>query len=186
MIENSSTPNISVVTPSSAFSWVKLLLMVVPYVVLYVVAIWLVAMTDSSPDRAGRLWLWFVPTVGLIAIHGGWQRMKSSGDSLPGYLIRQILHWGATAGVLHLLFWPTVMVYLNAETHGFVDIYILGLAALLAGVHVDWKMGLFGLFLVGSGIGIAFLDDNAMLITLAGLAVIGIGLSVVILRLRKA
>ena len=78
------------------------------------------------------------------------------------------------------------MVYLNAETHGFVDIYILGLAALLAGVHVDWKIGLFGLFLVGSDIGIALLDDNAMLMTLAGLAVIGVGLSVVILRLRKA
>ena len=98
MSETLATPDFPVETPSRSFSWVKLLLMVVPYVVLYVVAVWLVAMTDSSPDRAGRLWLWFVPAVGLIAIHGGWQRMKSSEDSISGYLIRQILHWGRPRG----------------------------------------------------------------------------------------
>jgi len=186
MSETLVTPDFPADTPSKSFSWVKLLLTVVPYVALYVVAVWLVAMTDSSPDQAGKLWLWFVPVVGLIAIYGGWHRMSVSGDSLPGYLIKQILHWGATAGVLHILFWPTVLVYLNAETHGFVDIYILGLSAILAGVYVDWKMGLFGLFLVGSGVGIAFLDDNAMLMTLTGFAVLAVGLSVLILRLRKA
>lgn len=186
MSETLATPNAPVATPSSAFSWIQLLLRVVPYVALYAVAIWLVAMTDSDPDRAGHLWKWFIPTVGLIAIYGGWQRMQTSGSPIHHYLIKQILHWGATVGVIYLLFWPTVLVFLTAETHGFVAIYILGLSAILAGVHLDWKMGLFGLFLIGSGIGIAFFDDNAMLMTLTGLAVIGIGLSVVILRLRKA
>jgi len=186
MSETPATPYSSVVTPASTFSWMKVILMVVPYVALYVVAVWLVAMTDSSPAEAAKLWLWFIPVVGLITIYGGWNRMRSTGTSISGYLLRQILHWGATAGVLHLLFWPTVLVYLNSETHGFVDIYILGLSALLAGVYVDWKMGLFGLFLLGSGVGIAFLDDNAMLMTLTGLAVVGVGLSVLILRLRRS
>ncbi len=186
MSETLATPNAPVATPSSAFSWIQLLLAVAPYVALYAVAIWLVAMTDSNPDRASSLWKWFIPAVGLIAIYGGWQRMQSSGAGISQYLTKQILHWGATMGVIYLLFWPTVLVFLTAESHGFVAIYILGLSAILAGVHLDWKMGLFGLFLIGSGIGIAFFDDNAMLMTLTGLAVIGIGLSVVILRLRKA
>jgi uncharacterized membrane protein len=42
---------------------------------------------------------------------------------------------------------------------------------------MDWKMALFGLFLVGSGVGIAFLNDNAMLLTLIGIAVVGVGIS---------
>ncbi len=185
MSETLATPNSSVATPPHAFSWIQLLLILVPYVALYAIAIWLVAMTDSNPDRATGLWEWFIPAVGLVGIVGGWHRMRSSGGGIPQYLIKQILHWGATLGVIYLLFWPTVLVFLTAETHGFVAIYIVGLAAILAGVHLDWKMGLFGLFLIGSGIGIAFFDDNAMLMTLTGLAVIGVIVSVVVLRLRK-
>lgn len=185
MSETPAAPNASVATPPRPFSWIQLLVTVVPYVALYAVAIWLVAMTDSDPARTSTLWEWFVPTVGLIGIIGGWHRMQSSGGSIPQYLFKQILHWGATLGVIYLLSSHAVLDFLTADTHGFVAIYVVGLADILAGVHLDWKMGLFGLFLIGSGIGIAFFDDNAMLMTLTGLAVIGVIVSVVVLRLRK-
>ena len=181
MLETTATPN-TPVPPPSARNWVKPLLMVTPYVVLYLIAIWLVAITDSEPERVGNLWQWFIPAIGLVATYGGWQRMRASGEGPTAYLIKQVLHWVATLAVVLLLFWPTLQIYLNAETHGFVVIYVLGLAAVLAGVHTDWKMGLFGLFLVASGVGIAFFDDNAMLMTLIGSAILGVGLSVVIRR----
>ena len=182
MLETPSIPNTSVARPPSARNWLKLLLTVTPHVVLYLIAIWLVAITDSDPARVGSLWQWFIPAIGLVATNGGWQRMRASGEGPTAYLIKQVLHWVATLAVVLLLFWPTLQIYLNAETHGFVVIYVLGLAAVLAGVHTDWKMGLFGLFLVASGVGIAFFDDNAMLMTLIGSAIIGVGLSVVIRR----
>ena len=42
MLETTATPN-TPVPPPSARNWVKPLLMVTPYVVLYLIAIWLVA-----------------------------------------------------------------------------------------------------------------------------------------------
>lgn len=162
----------------------KLLLAVVPYIVLYLLAIWLVALTDGNadPGRIRVLWQGFVPAVGLLAIWGGWQGMKTRAGGTRSYLIRQVLHWLASLLVIHLLFGDTLQAFLTTEVHGFVAIYVLGLSAILAGIHMDWKMGLFGLFLVGGGVGIAFLNDNAMLLTLAGIAVVGVGLSVVFLR----
>ena len=162
----------------------KLLLAVVPYIVLYLLAIWLVALTDGNadPGRIRVLWQGFVPAVGLLAIWGGWQGMKASAGGLQPYLIRQVLHWLATLLVIHLLFGETLRAFLTTDVHGFVAIYVLGLSTILAGIHMDWKMGLFGLFLVGGGVGIAFLNDNAMLLTLVAIAVVGVGLSVAFLR----
>ena len=162
----------------------KPLLAILPYVVLYLLAIWLVALTDSNadPGRIRVLWQGFVPAVGLLAIWGGWQGMKAGAGGPRPYLLRQVLHWLATLLVIHLLFGETLQAFLATEVHGFVAIYVMGLSAILAGIHMDWKMGLFGLFLVGGGVGIAFLDDNAMFLTLAAIAVVGVGLSLVLLR----
>jgi hypothetical protein len=53
-------------------------------------------------------------------------------------------------------------------------IYILGLAGILSGLYLDWKMALFGLFLIFSGVVIAFLDNNALLIAVGGTATIAV------------
>jgi hypothetical protein len=178
-LDVSETSPSSLATSAPGTGKLKLLLAVVPYVALYVFAIWLVALTDDNADpvRIRMLWQWFIPAVGLIAIGGGWQGMKTSAGGLRPYLIRQVLHWVATLVVIHLLFGETLQAFLTTEVHGFVAIYVLGLSAILAGIHMDWKMALFGLFLVGSGVGIAFLNDNAMLLTLIGIAVVGVGIS---------
>ncbi len=181
MSETPSTLNPSLRTTPSKFDRIKSLLVLVPYLVLYVIAIWLVAMTDSDPDRAAGLWQWFIAAIGVVATVGGWERMRAAGG-ITLYLVKQILHWGATLLVVHLLFWQTMQHFLTANTHGFVAVYVLGLAAILSGIHVDWKMGLFGIFLIGSGVGIVFFDDNAMLMALVGIAVVGIGSSLVIRR----
>lgn len=49
--------------------------------VLYLLAIWLVAITDSDPARVGSLWQWFISAIGLVATYGGWQRMQASGGA---------------------------------------------------------------------------------------------------------
>ncbi len=155
-----------------------------PYIVIYAIAIWLIALTNRDPGSAQGHWEWFIPVVALVSIIGGWKSMDRAGNNFLVYLFKQALHWGALMFVLTMLFLPDVNHFLNAESNGFVVIYLLGLTALLSGIYFDWKMALFGIFLIGSGVGIAYLQDNAMLITSVGVGLFAI-LITVLIRSRK-
>lgn len=154
----------------------------VPYLVLYAIAVTLVAMTDHDPATAQGAWDYFVPLVGLVSTISGWSRHAGYNWQMRlRYVLRQIIHWGALLVVIHLLFQADVQHFLRAETDGFVIVYLLGLAGLLSGLYLDWKMALFGLFLLLSGVLMAQLEDNAMLLTvlaLVGLAGVAVSLLV--------
>jgi hypothetical protein len=145
------------------------------YILLYGLAILLIGLTDHDPASAEPTWDLFIPLVAIVCAFAGWRQF--AGNTMQShaiYLVRQTLHWGALLMVIHLLFLPAVQVFLKAETDGFIIIYLVGLTSMLAGVYLDWKMGLFGLFLVFSGVIVAFIDNNAMLIVVGGAALIAI------------
>lgn len=152
-----------------------------PYIILYVATIVLAGMTDSDPTEAAEKWLWFIPVVALVAIVGGWR--YNAGDTAKSravYLVRQLLHWAALGVVIHFLFREDLQHFLNAETDGFVVIFLLGLTAMLAGIHADWKMGLFGAFVIATGVVIGWLDDNALLLGLGGSAFVAVVLTLLV------
>jgi hypothetical protein len=145
------------------------------YVVLYAIGVVLIAMTDHNPASTQGTWDYFIPLVGLVATFSGWSH--HAGDiwqTRARYILRQVVHWAAVLLVIHLLFQSDVQHFLRAETDGFVIIYILGLAGILSGLYLDWKMAVFGLFLIFSGVVIAFLDNNALLIAVGGTATIAV------------
>jgi len=145
------------------------------YVLLYGLAILLIGLTDHDPESAKPTWDLFIPLVAIVCAFAGWRQFAGNNmQSHAVYLVRQVLHWGALLMVIHLLFLPDVQVFLKAETDGFIIIYLVGLTSMLAGVYLDWKMGLFGLFLVFSGVIVAFIDNNAMLIVVGGAALMAI------------
>jgi hypothetical protein len=161
-------------------SWLHVVLVNSPYILIYGATIWLVAMTDRDSAKAATYWQYFVPIVGLVSVIGGWGKAT---ESKGKYLMEQVLHWGALLLVIYLLFLPDMEQFLNAESHGFVIAYMLGLAAILSGIYLDWKMAVFGLFLLASAVGIGFLDENALLITLIG---VGIAAILVTLLIRRS
>ena len=147
----------------------------VPYVVLYAIAVGLIAMTDHNPASAQAAWNFFIPLVGLVSAASGWHRYAgATKETQLRYMLRQVLQWGALLLVIRLLFLGDVQHFLRAEDDGFVIIYLVGLTSLLAGIYLDWKMALFGLFLIYSGVVIAFLDDNALLIAVGGAALMAV------------
>lgn len=159
--------------PQSRFG--KVAMSTLPYVMLYAVAVVLIAMTDHDPASAQGAWKYFIPLVGLVSTIGGWARHAGPAwDARLGYIARQIVHWGALLVVIHLLFLSDVQHFLRAEDDGFVIIYLVGLTSILGGIYLDWKMALFGLFLIFSGVVIAFLDDNALLIVVGGTATMAV------------
>jgi hypothetical protein len=152
-----------------------------PYLVLYVAAFGLVAMTAHDAANTSFYWQMFIPLVALVSILGGWRWSGASGDPRWMYLARQVLHWGALIIVIKLLYAHDVQDFLNDEQDSFVIIYLVGLAAVLSGIYLDWKMSLFGIFLLLSAVGMAWLDDNAMLLMVVGIvAVAAVAVSLVI------
>lgn len=168
------------VSDASKPSWFWVLIVNLPYLALYAFTIWLVAVTDSDPVTAAIYWQWFVPAVGVVATIGGWRSPAAANKA--AYLLKQVLHWGTLLLVINLLFLKSMQDFLNAESHGFVVAYMLGLAAILSGIYLDWKMAVFGAFVIGSAVGIGYLDDNAMLLTVIGVAIAGIAVTLAIRR----
>ncbi|MEA3638612.1 MAG: hypothetical protein VBE63_01555 [Lamprobacter sp.] len=166
--------------------WNKVLFVSLPYLALYVASIVLTAMTDSAPERATELWKMFMPFVALVSLIGGWRLSGEETKDKAIYIGKQVLYWGAVLLVINLLFMGDTAHFLNAESQGFIVAYVLGLSALLSGIYIDWKMSLFGAFLIASTIGIAFLEDNALLISTVMAALAGIAITVVLRRSGKA
>jgi len=153
----------------------RLTLSALPYVVIYAIAVVLIAMTDHNPASTQDIWDYFIPLVGLVSTLSGWNHHSGqTWQSRTRYLLQQVIHWSALLVVIHLLFQADVQHFLRAETDGFVIIYLIGLAGLLSGLYLDWKMAVFGLFLIFSGVFIAYLDDNALLIAIGGIATMAV------------
>ncbi len=144
----------------------RFLIYQLPYVVLYLVALVLVAMTAHDAAGMSNYWQLFIPPLALVSILGGWHWAGSSRSERWNYIVRQLLHWGALVLVIRLLYAHAVQDFLNDEQGAFVTIYVIGLATVLSGIYVDWKMAVFGAFLLLSGIAIAWLNDNWMLLVL--------------------
>ncbi len=160
----------------------RFMLYQLPYVVLYVAAFGLVAMTSHDAASTSAYWQMFIPLIALVSILGGWHWAGASGDPRWMYLARQVLHWGTVILVIRLLYAHNVQDFLNDEQDSFVIIYIVGLAAVLSGIYLDWKMALFGIFLLLSAVGMAWLEDNVVL--LLAVALVALAAAVVTLIVR--
>jgi hypothetical protein len=159
-----------------------LMLVSLSYLVLYAIAILLISLTDHDPVSAKPSWNLFIPLIGLVSAFSGWgQHAGDTRRTRIQFVIQQVLHWCALLLVIHLLFMQDVQHLLQAETDGFVIIYLVGLTSLLAGIYLDWKMAVFGFFLIVSGVVIAFLDDNALLIALSTFGMMALAVSVLLL-----
>jgi hypothetical protein len=160
----------------------RFLLYQLPYVVLYVAALGLVAMTAHDASAMSGYWQMFIPLVALVSILGGWRWAGATSAERWSYIVRQVLHWVVLIVVIRLLFAHAVEEFLNDEQAAFVTIYVIGLAAVLSGIYIDWKMALFGAFLLLSGIAIAWLNDNWLLLVLVigGVGVVGIAASLLV------
>lgn len=137
----------------------------IPFAALYVVAVVLVAMTETDAKGSLDAWLKFIPAVAAVSVVLGWGNVNTSVGSHLGYLVRQILHWGGLAAIVYyVLFLPEIQQFIPNAVTGFTVLCLLGLTAYLAGVHTDWRMMVFGISLVASAVGIAYLDDWSLLL----------------------
>jgi len=155
--------------PAKKATLLSLLLREWPFVLLYVLALACMGLTNADAGRSSFYWQLLIPVTGVVAIFVGWGMVE------PGMrmemVIKQVLHWGAVLVAVWLLFLPVLDAFLSDQAHGFVVVYVFGLAAVLDGVHWNWKMAVFGAFLIFGAIIMAFFQDAALAISVTAAVV---------------
>lgn len=85
----------------------------------------------------------------------------------------QLLHWGAFLVAMTLLFLPSVQAVANVNSTGLAILLLLALGTFVAGVHTaSWRVGLNGVVLALCVPVVAWLDQSALIVTLAALALL--------------
>lgn len=125
----------------------SLMMALLPSVILYVAAVVLIALTRGDATGTIPYWETFVPVVAFISLLSGFGQAYVRDQSYLFYTLKQVLHWGIVIGLLWLLHTHGVRAALDDQKYLLVLLYLLGLATLLAGLHMDWKFVFFGAFL---------------------------------------
>lgn len=122
------------------------------YALLYALVVGGILYMASNAEAAVPYWGVVVAVVAVIAILAGWSRSKKGGGGGLGYLIKSLLHWGALIGVLYLLLLHQGHLQLDFKSIDLVLIYLLGLGCFFAGLHMDSRMLILGLYTVAAGL----------------------------------
>ncbi|AHF03003.1 hypothetical protein MARPU_03285 [Marichromatium purpuratum 984] len=137
---------------SAASSEVKpkqtpLMVAILPSVFIYVAAVILVLFARDDLASTTQYWEFFLPVVAFVSLLSGWSQAYALDRSRFVYMIKQILHWGAFGSLLWALQEHGVRDAITAEQFNLTQLYVLALAALVAGLYLDTRMFLFGLFI---------------------------------------
>lgn len=119
----------------------------VPFIALLALSIGGMAVADFSASSGLTYWLVMIPLFGALSLHSGWVRSRARGENIGHVLLRQLLHWGALALAVYLIYLLEQTGRLNREDAGLVALLSLSLATVLAGVHFDWRLAVLGVLL---------------------------------------
>lgn len=154
-----------------------------PFIILYITTLCLVALTEHDFGSVKLYWQMFILCIALVSILSGWHSAGTGRQEKSLYVLKQLMHWGVTLVMIRLLYTHDFKDFLDNELAGFIMLYVMGLSAMLAGIHSDWKIGVFGIFLTLSALSLGWLEDNTMLLTVVSIiAVIGIVLTLMLKR----
>jgi hypothetical protein len=153
----------------------------VPYAVMIVVATVAVAWTDLRPQSSPLVWRSVALLYTGIAIWRVWA--KGGADRWRGTGI-QLLHWLVFLLAMFIVEVPVVFDALNDISKGILLLLLLGLATFLDGLYVDWRFCIVGALLGAGVVAVAFFNQAATAIIIAGLVALGVLYAVRHLRQR--
>jgi hypothetical protein len=171
-VSNANEPSLTQPNAGKRHGFLPILLAGWPYILLFVAVIVGVAFTDMRLEFALRYWEILIPVFALISLIVGWKDAAGPGQARTGFVVRTLLHWGGLFVVVQILYMPQLVDVLNAELTGLQLIFLLGLTTFLAGIHGSVQMAVMGVFIVISGIVVAFLDDAALLMSVLAIAIL--------------
>ncbi len=173
----SDLPNDEAASTTSAKHWLhpSLWLRELPYVIVLVLTLLGVAYTSVTRRPTIVYWEFLVLVTAAACIWGGWPYApdKKAKIRLIG---SQALHWLAFFVAMNLVLLPSVQNMLNADATGLAILLLLALGTFVAGVHIPaWQVCVLGLVMGLFVPAIAWIEEAALIVLLALVALIGVG-----------
>jgi len=137
----------------------------VAYAILYALTVGGILYMAADAEGAVPYWEALIGIVAVVGILVGWSSSRRGGFGRIGYLVRSLLQWGALVLVLYLLVLYQGHLELDAMGTETLLIYVLGLVCFMAGLYLDTRMALFGVFLIGTGLHSKGLIDTSAIDT---------------------
>ncbi len=149
--------------------WLKQL----PYIIVLVLTILGVALTSVWHQPFVGYWEFMAIAVGIVCITTGWLHIEDRQARLR-MIWTQALHWLAFLVAMNILLLPGVQRMLNAPATGLALLMLLALGTFVAGVHVSWQICALGVAMAVFVPAIAWLQQSALFLVLAGAALAGV------------
>jgi hypothetical protein len=144
-----------------------------PFVAIIVLGLVGSGWTSITSAPSARYWVIVTPLIAIICVAAGW-REQASGERLR-MVITQVLQWIAVLIAMYLLTISTVEQTLSANATGLMLLTVLALGVFVSGLHLaSWKLCITGAFLAVSVPAIAWIQNAALLLLLAGVALIAL------------
>ncbi len=152
--------------------WRRALSREAPYVAMLVMGLIGIGYTDLSPLRSSWYWQALAVVFAILCIATQWSSDNTKRLGRLRLVWTQVLHWGAFLIAMRLAFLPVVSQNMSSETSGLVMLYTLALSTFLAGIYLNWRLLLVGVFLAAGMVAVAYLDQATVLMSLVGIVVV--------------
>jgi hypothetical protein len=154
-----------------------------PYAAMLVLGIGGVVLA-SFHGTTWYYWMLMAPSYALIVILSGWRHLETGAERMR-LVVTQLLHWMAFLGAMWLMFLPEVRGVVNDNATSLTLLILLALGTFVAGVHAAvWKICVVGVMLALAVPAVAWVQESAVLLAIAGLLVAG-GAAIFIMISRR-
>ena len=120
-------------------------------------------------------WLLLTPLFGVICVVAGWRRFES-GEARRQLVYALAMDWLALIVAIYVLTNTGVQGVLNANASSLALMTLLGLGTFVAGVQARvWRIGAVGAILLLAVPGMGWVDQSALFLVAATVALIAIG-----------
>ena len=162
------------VSAPSRFALRAFLLKEWPYLLVLALALFGIAYTSFSRTPMTTYWIVIAPLIGIICVLTRWPDIGSRDERLR-LVWTQTLHWTAVLVAMHLMSVTDVERMMNADASALATLVLLALGTFTAGIHIAaWRICLVGVIMAAGVPGIAWLEQSALFLLLAGLVLIAI------------
>jgi hypothetical protein len=145
------------------------------FLVLILLSVVGVGITNLSPKNSHLYWFCMVAVVAIASIVSGWKQCHDKGKPTKAMLITQSIHWGSALGGVLGVYILLNTGSLDYENTGMVILLLLAFSTFLNGLHVGWRFYLAGLFLSGTFVVMAYVEEYIWVLLLTGVVIAALG-----------
>jgi len=131
-----------------------------------------IGLTDFSPGNSHIYWLVMVPVFAAACLMIQWRHGREPGRHWTAILRTQIMLWIGLLLAVQMVYVLLHAGRLNYESTGLIILLLLALTTFAAGVNVDWRLMVLGMYLGLVVVGAAYMETFFWIFFL--IAVVGI------------